>query len=214
MLPLNGFNNFVYKLIGVTKLMLLQRQWSRKFYVGFLPTLLLFFLLPNVAVADGLFEIRSASTRIEDDVIYLTSDAHYGLSPQAIAALESGVALTFDFEVQILRSLRWRIDPIEASLKLSFNLKFNALSQRYILLNLNSGTQRTFSTVLMALNTMGSVVDIPMIDTGVLDPDRAYVIRVRNVLDQQKLPAPLQALAFWSDGYRLESDWFAWLLRH
>jgi hypothetical protein len=193
--------------------MSLQRQWSRKFYVGLLPTLFLLSALSNTAVADGLFEIRSASTRIDNGVVYLTSVAHYGLSPQAVAALESGVALTFDFEIQILRSRRWRVDPLEASLTQSFSLKFNALSQRYILRNLNSGAQRSFSTLLAALKTMGRVSDVPVIDAAVLEPDGRYIIRVRSVLDQQKLPAPLQVLAFWSDGYRLESDWFAWILR-
>lgn len=193
--------------------MLLQRQWSRRFFVGLLPALFLLSLLSNAAVADGLFEIRSASTRTDNGVVYLTALAHYGLSPQAVAAVESGVALTFDFEIQILRSRRWRVDPLEASLTQSFSLKFNALSQRYVLRNLNGGAQRSFSTLLSALSVMGRVTDIPVIDAAVLKPEGRYIIRVRSVLDQQKLPAPLQALAFWSDGYRLESDWFAWTLR-
>ncbi|MDG1462012.1 MAG: DUF4390 domain-containing protein [Gammaproteobacteria bacterium] len=193
--------------------MLIQLQRSRNFFVGLLPALFLLSLLSSNAVADGLFEIRSASTRLDNGVIYLTSVAHYGLSSQAVAALESGVALTFDFEIQILRSRRWRLDALEAELTQSFSLKFNALSQRYVLQNLNSGAQRSFSTLLTALSMMARVTDIPVIDSSVLEPDRLYIIRVRNVLDQQQLPAPLQVLAFWSDGYRLESDWFAWILR-
>jgi len=32
------------------------------------------------------------------------------------------------------------------------------------------------------------------------------------VLDQNTLPGPLRLLAFWSSGFRLESDWYVWIL--
>ena len=62
------------------------------------------------------------------------------------------------------------------------------------------------------LEHLGRVVDLPIIDASLLEEGAAYRIALRAVLDQNTLPGPLQILAFWSDGFRLESDWYRWKL--
>ena len=59
---------------------------------------------------------------------------------------------------------------------------------------------------------MGRVVDLPVIDVSILDRDATYEIGLRAVLDQNTLPGPLRLFAFWSSGFRLESDWYVWTL--
>jgi len=161
---------------------------------------------------DARFEVRRASTTLTDNVFFLNAELYYRLSPQAIEALDNGVNLTVDVEIEILRSRRWRIDPEVAALKQSFQLAFNALSRRYVVLNLNSGAQRSYSSLNASLTAMGQIAELPVIDAALLDSEGRYIIRIRSVLDQQKLPGSLQLLAFWSDGYRLESDWYSWIL--
>jgi len=176
------------------------------------PTILLL-LLPALAAADkGMFEVRTATSRLDEGIYYLNATIDYDLSPQAIDALNSGIPLTFDLEIEISRSRKWWFDPEVALLTQSFQLTFNALSRRYVVRNLNSGVQQSYSTLYSALGDMGRIVDIPIIDTAILEDDLTHLVRIRAVLDQQRLPGPLQMLAFWSDGYRLESDWYSWSL--
>ncbi len=87
------------------------------------------------------------------------------------------------------------------------------MSERYLVRNLNSGEQKSYATLFSALNDMGRVVELPVIDAALLEPNARYEIRLRAVLDQNTLPGPLRLIAFWSEGFRLESDWYRWTLR-
>ena len=52
-----------------------------------------------------------------------------------------------------------------------------------------------------------------MIDAALLQPKSRYEMRMRAVLDQNTLPGPLRLVAFWGDSFRLESEWYSWMLR-
>ena len=167
----------------------------------------------NTAFAkDGSFEIRSASTRLNDGVYFATARIDYRLSSDALAALDSGVALTVQLQIELSRKRRFWPDNDVATLSQAYSLSFQPLSDRYVVKNLNSGEQDSFATLFSALNNMGRVVDLPVIDVALLDPDLNYEIALRAVLDQNTLPGPLRLIAFWSSGFRLASDWYRWPL--
>ena len=63
-----------------------------------------------------------------------------------------------------------------------------------------------------ALNSLGRVQGLPVIDDAVLDPDADYRIRTRAMLNMQQYPAALRILFFWRGQWQLESEWFEWLL--
>ena len=158
----------------------------------------------------GRFEIRSASVELRSGVYYLDAWIEYRLSTEAREALESGVALTLDTEVEFLRHRRFWFDPQEAGLLQSYGLQYHALSQRYIVANLNTGEQSSFATLFSALNSLGRITQLPLIDAALLDPDGVYDIRIRAILSTEDIPGPLQLLAFWRKGWSLESEWFRW----
>ena len=167
----------------------------------------------NTAFAkDGSFEIRSASTRLNGGVYFATARIDYRLSSDALAALDSGVALTVQLQIELSRKRRFWPDNDVATLSQAYSLSFQPLSDRYVVKNLNSGERDSFATLFSALNNMGRVVDLPVIDVALLDPDLNYEIALRAVLDQNTLPGPLRLIAFWSSGFRLASDWYRWPL--
>jgi hypothetical protein len=167
----------------------------------------------NTAFAkDGSFEIRSASTRLSDGVYFATARIDYRLSSDALSALDNGVALTVQLQIELSRKRRLWLDNNVATLSQAYSLSFQPLSERYVVKNLNSGEQDSFATLFSALNNMGRVVDLPVIDAALLDPDSNYEIALRAVLDQNTLPGPLRLIAFWSSGFRLASDWYTWQL--
>jgi hypothetical protein len=171
-------------------------------------------LAASVAAAQaGRFDIRSAASRLQDGVYFLSARVDYRLSEQALEALESGVSLTVELQIQVFRLRRFLPDAEAAELEQSYQLSYQPLSRRYVIRNLNSGEQSTHATLFSALNDMGRVNDLPIIDESLLEPDARYEIRLRAVLDQNTLPGPLRLLAFWGDSFRLESEWYTWSLR-
>jgi hypothetical protein len=78
--------------------------------------------------------------------------------------------------------------------------------------NLNSGDQDSFATLYSALNTLGRIQGLPVVDDSILQADKTYRIRLRARLSTEQYPAPLRILFFWRDEWQLESDWFEWLL--
>ncbi len=160
----------------------------------------------------GRFEIRSASVEVRSSVYYLDAWIEYRLSTEAREALEAGVSLTLQTEVEFLRVRRFWIDDQEAALRQGYELQYRALSERYVVMNLNSGEQSSFATLFSALNFLGRVTELPLIDAALLDADATYDIRIRAVLSTADIPGPLRLLAFWRSDWSLESEWYRWPL--
>lgn len=161
---------------------------------------------------EGYFEVRSASTEQINGVHTLDARLQLVLSSEALAALESGVTLTIEMQLQVIRVRRYLIDSVDAELAVRYELEYRPLSQRYIVKNLNSGNQDTFATLYSALNSLGRVQGLPVIDEALLLPDRPYRLRLRVMLNTQQYPAPLRLLFFWRGQWQLQSEWFEWSL--
>jgi hypothetical protein len=160
----------------------------------------------------GRFEVRSASVELEDGVFYLDAWLEYRLSAEAREALEAGVPLRIEIEVEFLRVRRFWFDGSEADLRQTYELQYHAISERYLVLNRNSGEQSSFANLFSALNFLGRVTRLPLIDVALLEPGEPYEIRVRTILSTEDFPGPLQLLAFWRRDWSLRSEWYAWPL--
>ena len=161
---------------------------------------------------DQPFEIHSAESRLYQGVWLATALIDFRLSEEALTALDNGVVLTFELQFRLDKVRRFWVDKKTATLEQRFELSYQPLSERYVVRNLNSGEQKSFATLFSALNNMGRIVDLPIIDDSLLEDGEPYEISLRAVLDQNTLPGPLRVLAFWSSGFRLESDWYVWPL--
>ena len=161
---------------------------------------------------EGYFEVRSAATQIVDGVHALDARLQLVLSSEALAALESGVTLTIELQLQVIRVRRFITDAVEAELAIRYELEYLPVSQRYIVRNLNSGDQDSFATLYSALNSLGRVQGLPVIDDAVLSAEQAYRVRLRAMLNTERYPAALRVLFFWRGQWQLQSEWFEWLL--
>jgi hypothetical protein len=175
-------------------------------------------LLGGVALAQnpvervGYFEVRSASTELVGGVYVLDARLQLVLSSDALNALNSGVPLTIELQMQVIRSRRFYIDALDAELAFRFELEYRPISQRYIVRNLNTGKQDSFATLYSALNSLGRIQRLPVIDESLLVPDRNYRVRLRALLATEQYSAPLRLLFFWRDEWQLKSDWYEWKL--
>jgi len=160
----------------------------------------------------GYFEVRSASTQQVGGVHTLDARLQLVLSSEALEALSSGVPLTIELQLEVIRVRRFVWDDAEAELALRYELEYRPLSQRYLVRNLNSGDQDSFATLYSALNNLGRVQGLPVIDDALLEYGKDYRIRLRAMLNTQQYSAPLRLLFFWRDEWQLQSEWFEWLL--
>ncbi len=158
------------------------------------------------------FEVLSAATRLEGGVYRLNARIEYRLSSAALDALQNGVPLTVDIEMEVRRRRSWLWDETVYALTQRFQLEYHTLSRQYLVSNLNSGERRAFPTQTAALEFMGRIHDFPLLDRSLLTKNERYEAALRALLDIESLPAPLRLLAYLSDDWRLTSEWRAWPL--
>ena len=184
---------------------------------SFVSALLLLFVVGNGIAQDeiqreGYFEVRSAATRLVGGVHTLDARLQLVLSNEALEALSSGVALRINLQMEVIRERRFYLDANDAELTIRYELEYRPLSQRYLVRNLSSGDQDSFATLYSALNNLGRVQGLPVIDDALLEADKNYRVRLRALLSTRQYSAPLRLLFFWRDQWQLTSEWFEWSL--
>lgn len=158
-------------------------------------------------------EIRSASTQLDAGVWYLSARIDYRLNRDTLEALQNGIPLTFELQVELSRERNWLPDENLAELRQDFELSWQPLARSYLVRNKNSGDQRAHTTLFAALKDLGRINALPLIDAALVDDGENYEVSLRAILDQQQLPGPLRMLAFWDEDFTLESEWYRWDLR-
>jgi hypothetical protein len=162
---------------------------------------------------DGGFTVRSADWELIGGVFFINAIIDLQLSAEALAALESGVPLIVHIEVDLIVIRRFWIDDEDADVDQRFELAYHALTERYIVRNLNTGDQASFASVAAALNYLGRIERLPFIDAALLNPGRDYDVRIKAELDMDEFSGPLRLLTFWRRDFSLESEWFRWPLQ-
>ncbi len=180
----------------------------------------LFYILATVCLApaahadnaQGGFVIRTAYTELLNGVYYLNADVDLSMSQEALNALENGVPLTVEWQIEVIKHRSFMWDKTVATLTERFQISYHPLTRRFIIKNLNSGEQQNFVSYRDAITSLGQVNDLPVIDASLLEPHTRYTIRMRAVLDITDFPGPLKLIASWFKGWDLSSDWYAWVL--
>ncbi len=161
--------------------------------------------------AEGGISLPSASVRVVDGVYLLDSVTRIELTKPVRDALDSGVALTFVWEVEIGRERGWWWPEGEvAYVTQRYRLEYHALSLQYLVTNLNTGERRSFTRLPTALDFMGQLIGFPIVDRVLLDDPSRHIGHVRLRLEHNTLPWPLRPAALFSAAWYLETDWRTW----
>lgn len=169
-------------------------------------------VIPQKSHAEG-FHILAAETKLKDQVYHLESNMDLSFSDDALEALRSGVPLIVLVNIEVLKDRNWWWDKTIAELEQGYLLLYHALSEKYIIHNLNSGAQKNYIGLNAALSSLGNIQDLPLIDKNLLEEGDDYYVRLRTYLDIESLPAPMRPIAYISSQWQLESDWFSWPLK-
>ena len=183
---------------------------------------------PGQTDDEGKFEALEGDEELVDGVYHVNGTIYLRLPSAATQALQSTVPLTIRVEAQFLNRLWFWWDNAEFERVLRYRLSYNSLADRYVVEiaapeqgdgeeGLPYGTagndkRQTFPTLRAALDYIGLVEDLAVVEASELDRNLRYDIRIRAVLDQDGLPGPLRLLAFWRDDWSISSEWLSWRL--
>ncbi len=151
---------------------------------------------------------------ISDGAEYkLNADIQFHFSKEALKALEHGIALQIDIEVQAKQNRNWLWDKKIRNKIYSQRLEYQPLSEQYLVTDLNTGSKRHFRNFQYALEFMGSINNYPFLEHAALQQDKTYTALLRASLNTESLPTPLRLSAYVSSDWQLSSPWFKWTIK-
>jgi hypothetical protein len=161
---------------------------------------------------DGELEIRSAYAVPSHGVIMLSARVAYPGSDLLSASLKDGVTLSFDLECIVTRHRRFWLDAEAVDLVRHRELTYHVVTDRYLLRDVDTGTQESFPTLEAALASVGAVEEWPIAVDSQLHGDGQWQIALRAGVRRGHMPDALRALMFWSNAWHRTSDWYTWTL--
>jgi Domain of unknown function (DUF4390) len=165
------------------------------------------------AEQESKLTIRDVQVTLDEDVYVLDAKLDLTLPEGARKAVESGLTLRLTYEITVDRVRRYMPDAGIAALEQRYEVSYHALSQRYLVKNLNTGEQQDFGSLQAALDRVVDLHGLPVIDAALVSDGRVYEGRIRAVLGMNTAPDVFGWLLFWTDDWSAESDWKTWTLR-
>jgi len=161
---------------------------------------------------DGDFQIRSAFAVIDRGVLQLNVHVQYPINERIRSALQDGVTLAFDLELNVTRHRRlwWNAGVLEMTLRRE--LTYHAVTDRYVLRDEQGVEQESFPTLEEALDRIGRVENLPILVESQLRGEGPWQVAVRAGVRRGRLSDTMRALMFWSDDWHRNSDWYIWTL--
>jgi Domain of unknown function (DUF4390) len=162
------------------------------------------------ALAQTRFEIRSAYIEPSEGVYQLNATIAFELPEGARAAVREGVPLTLHLDIVVKRQRNYWLDETVATLAQDYELVHHALSERYLVRNVNSGEQSSYATLDAALDALRVVSRLPILDQALVDRNARHEISLRAALDVRTMPDALRFVLFWADDWRQRTEWYTW----
>jgi Domain of unknown function (DUF4390) len=177
-------------------------------------------LAPAAVLADdttieggGRFDVRSAFLEPAEHVYQLNATLDLALSRSAWQAITEGVPVAIQLDIIVNRKRRFLPDEQVALLAQRWQIHYHALSERYLVNNVNSGQQNSYATLGAALAALSEVRGLPVIDETLIEREQSYEGSLRIVTAiEGGLPSALKVIMFWID-WKRSSDWYTWSLR-
>ena len=161
------------------------------------------FLLVMPAMAG--IDITQAGLEAVDEGYAITAQFDVELTPRLEEALNSGVALYFVVDFELVRPRWYWFDERSVASRLQYRLTYHALSRQYRLWT--GMLHQPFATLPEALRVLGRVRSWVVLERDQVVPGRTYQAGVRMQLDPSLLPKPFQLTAITNREWSLSADW-------
>jgi hypothetical protein len=165
---------------------------------------------PASVSAQERLDIRSAYVEPTESVYELNSTLSFDLPEGARQAVREGVPLTLHLEIVVKRQRNYWLDFTLATLEQEYELVYHALSERYLVRNINSGEQASFATLDAAFDALRVISKLPILDRALVESGLRHEISIRASIDVRTMPDTLRFVLFWADDWRQRSEWYTW----
>lgn len=152
------------------------------------------------------FTVEQLRLYESDNIYYVDASLSLKLKDAALEALENGVPLYIETNIEVLKENSWFPDSSVSSLNQTYKIQYFELAKLYQLTNLNTKKQSNFLFLGAVLLEMGNLVRFPLIDKVLLAKDEKYYLEVKIDLLMSKLPLPLIPIALVSGDWEHESS--------
>ena len=163
------------------------------------------------------FTVESAHITSIGNKYTLMAKIKYPLTLRIVEAINNGIPITFKQQFELIRSHSffskyWRWKQTLWSKEIRNELRYLALTQQYLLIDLDTNYQRHFASLDDALKSLGKVDNLILPSKYITDPDN-LILQLRSGLDLNALPTPMRPGSLVSAKWQLTSPWVAaqWL---
>lgn len=164
-----------------------------------------------IGTANAEFSVEDVRAKIKNERLTVSFDMDLNLSDQAEEALDRGIPLIFKIRMNFGRNRRLMWNEKIQQWSRDIELRFHALSERYIVQETGRGDIDSFVTIADAMTEIGKGRTITIPVAGLpTNPGITYEIEVRAALDIEALPTPLRLMAYLSPGWRLSTGSKKW----
>ena len=176
----------------------------------FLYIILFLFSSVSYSQGQGNFNIQSVNTELNDGVLILDANINLNLPDRAIDAIYSGINLSFYIDIEMNRYRRFWFNESIATLRQEYDLTYNEITERFTIINLNSNEVSTFVTLDSALNFLGRISRLPILDASLIDQSTNHFIELRIGMLIDSDSRFDRIINILRRNESIESDWFEW----
>ena len=160
-------------------------------------------------LSDAL-EIQSGFVNVVNGVYQLQVRVRYPMNDEDRDALQQGVSLFYDVDLEVTRERRFWTAASIVNLSLRRELSYHSVSERYLVKDPQGVAEtRSFASLEEALADLGKVDGWPILVSAQVAEEGSYFVNVRAVVRRGRLTDALRALMFWSDDWQRRSEWLS-----
>ncbi len=118
-----------------------------------------------------------------DGMLLVTFELSEGVSDELLAAIHSGLAITFTYDVNLRRGVPFWVDRTIATARVAASVRYDNLTRRHQLSRTIDGRTEPDATVTeneeLVKRWLTSFERLPLFNTSILEANSEYYVRVR-----------------------------------
>ena len=153
--------------------------------------------------------ISKISLNTEKELITLDAELIDAFNEKIKEAIESGVAMTFTYEIELLKQSSGFGDDVVSQNKVTHTIQYDTLKKVYQFSSKGKNVNRTVTTKSMEKyqQLMLTLKDIPIAHVFKLDPEEKYYARVKAEMEADGLWFPFNYILFFVPFDEFETSW-------
>lgn len=153
--------------------------------------------------------ISKVSLNTGNKLITLDAELVDAFNAKIKEAIESGVAMTFTYDIELLKQSSGFSDDVVSKNRVTHTVQFDTLKKVYQFSSQGRSVSRKISTKSLEKyqKLMLTLKDIPIAHTYKLDPEEKYYARVKAEMEADGLWFPFNYILFFVPFNEFETSW-------